>query len=257
MQDKNAARLLQQNSEEAPVCRPVSFRAELGNNAASNAVREAYSSLPAKAKTPRMHQDVNKQHVDDKEFEKSLDAKLVARVQKGDKRAFDLLVIKYQARVASVVSRFVGEFHEISDVTQETFIKAYRAISSFRGDSAFYTWLYRIAINCAKNFLVAKGRRPPSSDLDYEDSPTAANSQTMRDIASPESELSRDQLEQVVNQAIAALPEDLKVAFTLREFEGLSYEEIADVMGCPVGTVRSRIFRARESVDKEIQPLLS
>lgn len=235
----------------------VSIKPKVGNNTVQTTVSQLITVKQPAPTSNVMQQDSSKQLANDKDLERSADAKLVARVQKGDKRAFDLLVVKYQGRVASVVSRFISDYHEIADVTQEAFIKAYRAIKNFRGDSAFYTWLYRIAINCAKNYLVAKGRRPPSSDLDVDDSPTAANSQQMRDIASPERELNKAQLERVVKDAIAALAEDLKVAFTLREFDGLSYEEIASVMACPVGTVRSRIFRAREAVDKEVRALMS
>lgn len=239
------------------ITKAVSINGQLSNNS-SPYNRTVSRGGPEERQGPakRMQQDSAIHAQDDKEYEKSLDYKLVARVQKGDKKAFDLLVVKYQGRVAAVVSRFVSDYHEIADVTQETFIKAYRAIARFRGDSAFYTWLYRIAINCAKNFLVARGRRAPTSDLDIDESPVAANSQQMRDIASPEQEVHRQQLEVAVKQAISALPEDLKVAFTLREFDGLSYEDIAAVMDCPVGTVRSRIFRARESVDKVVTPLL-
>lgn len=184
------------------------------------------------------------------------DQQLVVRVQKGDKRAFDLLVIKYQHKILSIISRYIKDSAEIHDVAQEAFIKAYRAIGNFRGDSAFYTWIYRIAINTAKNYLVSRGRRPPSSDVDVEDAEFYSGSESLKDVDTPENHAMRDQLEQVVNNAIKALPEDLRTAVTLREMEGLSYEEIAEVMSCPVGTVRSRIFRARESIDKEIAGLL-
>jgi len=188
--------------------------------------------------------------------EVSVDQKLVLRVQKGDKKAFDLLVVKYQGKVASVISRYVKDHHEIADVSQEAFIKAYRALERFRGDSAFYTWLYRIAINCAKNYLVAKGRRPPAADVDVADAEFFSGNQRLKEIATPESLLNKEQLEKVVNDAILALPEDLRIALTLREFDGLSYDEISEVMACPVGTVRSRIFRARDAVDKEIHTLM-
>jgi RNA polymerase sigma-70 factor (ECF subfamily) len=191
----------------------------------------------------------------DNDLKLSVDQKLVVRVQKGDKKAFDMLVIKYQGKVASIISRYVKDHHEIADVSQEAFIKAYRALKNFRGESAFYTWLYRIAINCAKNYLTSKGRRPPSSDVDIDDAAYYSGNQRLNDIASPESLLHKQQLELVVNNAIAALPEDLRMALTLREFDGLSYDEISEVMGCPVGTVRSRIFRARDAVDKEIHTL--
>lgn len=183
------------------------------------------------------------------------DKLLVARVQKGDKRAFDLLVMKYQYKVHAIVSRYVKDFDEVNDVVQEAFIKAYRALAKFRGESAFYTWLYRIAVNTAKNYLVAKNRRPPASDVDAEEADYFEGSDRLRDIDSPENLLYRDELEAAVDQAIKNLPEDLRTAVTLREFEGLSYEEIAEVMDCPVGTVRSRIFRAREAIDQRIKML--
>lgn len=184
------------------------------------------------------------------------DQQLVKRVQQGDKRAFDLLVIKYQHKILAIVGRYVKDNGEVHDVVQETFIKAYRALANFRGDSAFYTWIYRIAINTAKNHLVARGRRPPARDVDMEDAEFYSGSDSLRDIDTPESQLMKDELESVVHAAIRALPEDLRTAVTLREMDGLSYEEIAEVMGCPVGTVRSRIFRARESIDKQIEPML-
>ncbi|WP_317929378.1 RNA polymerase sigma factor RpoE [Halioxenophilus sp. WMMB6] len=184
------------------------------------------------------------------------DQQLVERVQKGDKRAFDLLVLKYQHKIIAIVSRYIKDNAEVYDVVQEAFIKAYRALGNFRGDSAFYTWLYRIAINTAKNHLVSRGRRPPSSDVDIDEADYYDGSEPLRDIESPEGAMARDQLQEVVNTAIASLPEDLRTALTLREMEGLSYEDIAAVMDCPVGTVRSRIFRAREAVDKAIRPLL-
>jgi len=183
------------------------------------------------------------------------DKLLVARVQKGDKRAFDLLVMKYQYKVHAIVSRYIKDFDEVNDVVQEAFIKAYRALAKFRGESAFYTWLYRIAVNTAKNYLVAKNRRPPASDVDAEEADFYEGSERLRDIDSPENLLYRDELEVAVDQAIKNLPEDLRTAVTLREFEGLSYEEIAEVMDCPVGTVRSRIFRAREAIDEKIRLL--
>lgn len=183
------------------------------------------------------------------------DKLLVARVQQGDKRAFDLLVMKYQYKVHAIVSRYVKDFDEVNDVVQEAFIKAYRALAKFRGESAFYTWLYRIAVNTAKNYLVAKNRRPPASDVDAEEADYFEGSDRLRDIDSPENLLYRDELEAAVDLAIKNLPEDLRTAVTLREFEGLSYEEIAEIMDCPVGTVRSRIFRAREAIDQKIKML--
>ncbi len=184
------------------------------------------------------------------------DQQLVERVQKGDKRAFDLLVLKYQHKIIAIVGRYIKDNAEVYDVVQEAFIKAYRALGNFRGDSAFYTWLYRIAINTAKNHLVSRGRRPPSSDVDIDEADYYDGSEPLRDIESPEGAMARDELLAVVNKAIADLPEDLRTALTLREMEGLSYEDIAAVMDCPVGTVRSRIFRAREAVDKAIRPLM-
>ncbi|SHE82869.1 RNA polymerase sigma-70 factor, ECF subfamily [Microbulbifer donghaiensis] len=185
------------------------------------------------------------------------DRQLVERVQKGDKRAFDLLVLKYQHKIVAVVSRFIKDHSEVQDVTQEAFIKAYRALANFRGESAFYTWMYRIAINTAKNHLVSRSRRPPSSDVDLDDAEFYSGADLLRDNETPENQLFRDQLETAVHEAIRALPEDLRSAVTLRELEGLSYEEIAEVMGCPVGTVRSRIFRAREAIDRTVQAVMA
>lgn len=184
------------------------------------------------------------------------DNQLVVRVQKGDKRAFDLLVLKYQYKVHAIVARFVRDSDEVRDVVQEAFIKAYRAIPKFRGDSQFYTWLYRIAVNTAKNYLVARSRRPPSSDVDLDDAEYYSGSEQLKDVGSPENQLFRNQLETVINQAILELPEDLRTAVTLREYEGLSYEDIAAIMDCPVGTIRSRIFRGRESIDARVVELI-
>ncbi|MFM7785205.1 MAG: RNA polymerase sigma factor RpoE [Gammaproteobacteria bacterium] len=184
------------------------------------------------------------------------DGQLVARVQQGDKRAFEVLVLKYRHRIFSLVSRFVRVPDEVQDVVQEAFIKAYRAIGGFRGESAFYTWLYRIAANTAKNHLVSRSRRPPGADLEVEDAEQLDAARALRDIEDPESLMMAEQLREAVEGAIRRLPEDLRTALMLREFEGLSYEEIAEVMACPVGTVRSRIFRAREAVDQEILPLM-
>jgi len=185
------------------------------------------------------------------------DQQLVERVQAGDKAAFDLLVRKYQHRVLKLVSRFVPDAAEAEDVAQEAFLKAYRALASFRGDSAFYTWLYRIAINTAKNYLVALGRRAPTSTgFDNEEAEQFEDAEALRDTATPENELIGKQIAETVNRTLELLPEDLRTAITLREIEGLSYEEIADVMNCPIGTVRSRIFRAREAIAAELRPLL-
>ena len=177
------------------------------------------------------------------------DQQLVVRVQKGDTRAFDLLVLKYQHKIFGLISRYVRDADEVQDVAQEAFIKAYRALPNFRGESAFYTWLYRIAINTAKNHLVSRSRRPPGTDVELEDAEYQDNGGSLRDIESPENVLFGAELKAVVERAISALPEDLRTAITLREFDGLSYEDIAQVMDCPVGTVRSRIFRAREAID--------
>ncbi|OZG70690.1 RNA polymerase sigma factor RpoE [Hahella sp. CCB-MM4] len=185
-----------------------------------------------------------------------MDQQLVERVQRGDRRAFDMLVVKYQSKVMAIISRYIHDTAEVADVAQEAFIKAYRAIASFRGDSQFYTWLYRIAINAAKNYLVSRGRRPPGTDVEVEDAIFYESAAGLKDIESPEQQLHRDQLQSAIYKAIENLPEDLKSALTLREFDGLSYEEIADIMQCPVGTVRSRIFRARDAVDTHIAPLL-
>ncbi len=184
------------------------------------------------------------------------DIDLVRRVQRGDKRAFDLLVLKYQQKVAGVVSRYLRDQADIQDVVQEAFIKAYRALPKFRGDSAFYTWLYRIAINTAKNFLVSKSRRPPGSDVDAEVAEQLDVGGRLQSRATPEELLMMEEVESAVWDAINALPDELRTAITLREIDGMSYEEIAQAMDCPVGTVRSRIFRARETIDGIIQPLL-
>ncbi len=189
--------------------------------------------------------------------EENVDQALVEKVQRGDKKAFDALVLKYQHKIVKLISRYVQDPHEALDVAQETFIKAYRALPSFRGDSAFYTWLYRIAINTAKNHLVAQGRRPPDSDVDAMDAEYYDGAAALRENASPERMLLKDEIERVVFQAIDDLPEDLRTAITLRELEGMSYEEIAQAMSCPIGTVRSRIFRAREAIDAKLKPLLS
>lgn len=184
------------------------------------------------------------------------DQQLVDRVLSGDKNVFNLLVLRYQHRVAALVGRFVHDTHEAEDVCQEAFIKAYRALPSFRGDSAFYTWLYRIAVNSAKNYLVSRNRRPPVNDVEVEDAEQSEAGNVLREIENPESKLATAKLKLVIEQTIEALAEDLRTAFTLREFSGLSYEDIAEIMDCPVGTVRSRIFRARDAIDKKIQDFL-
>jgi len=180
------------------------------------------------------------------------DQQLVLRVQQGDSRAFDLLVLKYQHRIFGLISRYVRDADEVQDVAQEAFIKAYKALPRFRGDSAFYTWLYRIAINTAKNYLVSRSRRPPGTDVEVQDAEHYEGGGALRDIETPENALFAAELKAVVDRAISTLPDDLRTAVTLREFDGLSYEDIADVMDCPVGTVRSRIFRAREAIDIQV-----
>ncbi|QFU02172.1 ECF RNA polymerase sigma-E factor [Halomonas sp. THAF5a] len=185
------------------------------------------------------------------------DQQLVERAQKGDSRAFDLLVKKYQHKIIGLISRYVHDHAEVQDVAQEAFIKAYRALGKFRAESAFYTWMYRIAINTAKNYLVSKGRRPPGSDLDIVDAEIVDHSGRLADAETPEAAMARDQLQSAIFEAIEALPDDLRTAITLRELDGLSYEDIAAIMQCPVGTVRSRIFRAREAVDQHIRPLVT
>lgn len=189
--------------------------------------------------------------------DKNTDMILVAKVQQGDKKAFDVLVLKYQQKVVNIVSRYIRDPHESLDVTQEAFIKAYRALPNFRGDSAFYTWLYRIAINTAKNHLVAQNRRPPNTDVEAETAEQIDAGEKLKNRESPEHLLLKDEIAETVRSAIEGLPEELKTAITLRELEGLSYEEIANAMSCPIGTVRSRIFRAREAIDAKLEPLLS
>lgn len=188
--------------------------------------------------------------------EQLTDQQIVEKVQRGDKNAFSLLVNKYQHKVAHLVARYVKNQGDIADVTQEAFIKAYRALPNFRGDSAFYTWLYRIAVNSAKNYLVSQGRKPPASDIDADDADYLEGADALREIDTPERSLMSSQLEKVLFDAVERLPDDLRMAITLRELEGLSYEDIANVMDCPVGTVRSRIFRAREAIEQAINPLV-
>lgn len=188
--------------------------------------------------------------------DKQVDQLLVERVQRGDKDAFDILVRKYQNKVVSLIGRYIHDHAETLDVAQEAFIKAYRAIGKFRGDSAFYTWLYRIAINTAKNHLVAQSRRPPASDIDPQDAEQFEGFNRLKHSDTPERELVRTEIQHRISATIQALPDELRTAITLREIEGLSYEEIAEAMDCPIGTVRSRIFRAREAIEREIRPLL-
>jgi RNA polymerase sigma-70 factor (ECF subfamily) len=185
-----------------------------------------------------------------------LDQELVLRVQQGDKSAFDLLVIKYQHKIVHLVNRYVKDPSEAQDVAQDTFIKAYRALGDFRGDSAFYTWLYRIAINTAKNYLLSRSRRHFDYEIDVQDAEQVENAPQLKDIETPENLLMNEQIVAVIKSAIERLPEEMRIAITLREFEGMSYEEIAEAMDCPIGTVRSRIFRAREAIDQKLNPLL-
>lgn len=188
--------------------------------------------------------------------EKQTDLELVRRVQAGDKSAFDVLVLKYQQKVINLVTRYVHDPHIAMDVAQESFIKAYRGLKNFRGDSAFYTWLYRISINTAKNYLVSKSRRMPDDDIDAQEAEQYDGGGKLREISTPEREALTEEIQTTVQSAIEALPDDLRIAITLRELEGLSYEEISETMDCPIGTVRSRIFRARESIESELAPLL-
>jgi RNA polymerase sigma-70 factor (ECF subfamily) len=184
------------------------------------------------------------------------DRELVKRVQAGDKRAYDALIRKYQHKIIKLISRYVHDPDAASDVAQEAFLKAYRGLARFRGESAFYTWLYRIAINTAKNHLVAQGRRSPNHEVDAQEAEYYESASMLKDYATPERQLLTEEIERTVYRAIRELPDDLKTAITLRELEGMSYEEIAQTMGCPIGTVRSRIFRAREAIDRYLQPLI-
>jgi len=188
--------------------------------------------------------------------EETTDQQLVDEVMAGNKNAFNLLVMRYQHRVAALIARFVQDPQEVEDVAQEAFIKAYRALPLFRGDSAFYTWLYRIAVNTAKNYLVARSRRPPAQDLEIDEVEPTETGSVLHEIESPEGSLSTSELKAAVEAAVDSLPEELKTAFILREFSGMSYEDITEVMDCPVGTVRSRIFRAREAIDRKIRELI-
>ena len=189
--------------------------------------------------------------------DREVDQQLVERAQRGDKHAFELLVGKYQRRLSRLISRFVRDQAEVEDVTQEAFIKAYRALPAFRGESAFYTWLYRIGINTAKNYLLSQGRRAPTTTLhDVDEAETFEEAELLHEVSTPENEMMSKQVVEVVNSSLQQLPDDLRTALTLREIDGLSYEEIAAVMDCPVGTVRSRIFRAREAIAENLRPLL-
>jgi len=192
----------------------------------------------------------------DVETQQELDLELVRRVQRGESAAFDVLVRRHQHRVVSLVGRYIADWSECQDVAQDTFIRAYRAINSFRGDALFSTWLHRIAVNTAKNHLAASNRRPPTDDIEIGDAEQFDSGIRLRDTDTPERQLMRQELENTVMKAVSALPEELRLAISLREVDGLSYEEIAQKMGCPIGTVRSRIFRAREAIDTELRPLL-
>lgn len=196
---------------------------------------------------------MNDQH----NFEENVDDALVLRVQQGDKRAFDLLVIKYQHKIVQLVNRYVKDPSEAQDVAQESFIKAYRALPGFRGESAFYTWLYRIAINTAKNFLIAKSRRAGDFEVDVHEAEQIENAPQLQGFDTPEQLLLNDEILNIVHATIDELPEEMRVAIMLRELEGMSYEEIAEIMNCPIGTVRSRIFRAREAIDNKLSPLIN
>jgi RNA polymerase sigma-70 factor, ECF subfamily len=193
---------------------------------------------------------------DSTRLSEDLDQALVLRVQKGDKAAFDLLVIKYQHKIVHLVNRYVKDPSEAQDVAQDAFIKAYRALAEFRGESAFYTWLYRIAINTAKNYLLSRSRRHYDYEVDVQDAEQVGDAQQLKDIETPEELLMNEQVVHVIREAIESLPDEMRIAITLREFEGMSYEDIAETMGCPIGTVRSRIFRAREAIDEKLNPLL-
>lgn len=189
--------------------------------------------------------------------DREADQALVERVQQGDKKAFDLLVLKYQHKVGNLISRYVRDPAEVLDVTQEAFIKAYRALPKFRGDSAFYTWLYRVAINTAKNHLAAQARRPPGDDIEAETAEQMDMGSPLKEYATPENKALEREIAHTIQRALDQLPDDLRMAITLRELEGLTYEEIAQAMECPIGTVRSRIFRAREAIDAKLKPLMA
>lgn len=188
--------------------------------------------------------------------ERSTDQELVRRAQAGERRAFDLLVLKYQQKVVNLIGRYIRDPVEVLDVAQDAFLKAYRALDGFRGESAFYTWLYRIAVNTVKNHVVAQGRRPPGDDLEADVAEQMDLGVRLRENATPEAHLLTDEIARTIQQALDALPDDLRTAIVLRELEGMSYDEIANAMDCPIGTVRSRIFRAREAIDKRLRPLL-
>lgn len=227
----------------------------------TNFVEPATTSMASDVKISAMSKQGNTMAVKPNqkatESNRELDQALVERAQAGDKKAFGLLVEKYHRKLGRLLSRMIRDQNEVEDVVQESFIKAYRALHNFRGDSAFYTWLYRIGINTAKNYLVSLGRKPQvMNDVEIEDVENFENGSEMRSVDTPETTMATKQIAQTVNDAVANLPEDLRTAITLREIEGLSYEEIADIMQCPIGTVRSRIFRARETIATKLRPLL-
>lgn len=213
-------------------------------------------SVPDPDIRPQVRRPVQEKSEHSRMSEAQVDQLLVEQVQKGDNRAFDLLINKYQHRIVSLVARYVSDQSEAQDVAQEAFIKAYRAIDRFRGDSAFYTWLYRIAINTAKNWLVARKRRPPASDIDAADAEQYDMESRLKEQGTPENEMMREEIKRTVFDTISELPDDLRTAIMLREMEGMSYEDIALTMDCPIGTVRSRIFRAREAIDEKLKPLV-
>lgn len=213
--------------------------------------------LPELMRFNSVHSIISTSLVNEHNNSEQFDQDLVLRVQRGDKSAFDLLVIKYQHRIVHLVNRYVKDPSEAQDVAQDSFIKAYRALPDFRGDSAFYTWLYRIAINTAKNYLLARNRRFMDYELEIDDAEHVENALQLRNLDTPENLLMNEQIMKVIQTAIDKLPEEMRIAITLREFEGMSYEEIAEAMDCPIGTVRSRIFRAREAIDEKLQPLLN
>ncbi len=228
---------------------------QVKNKSSSVAVRKSETKSVAETRAARERCITPKEQA--QVGEKQVDNLLVEQVKAGDKKAFDLLVLKYQHKIVNLVTRYVHDVAEAHDVAQEAFIKAYRAIGNFRGDSAFYTWLYRIAINTAKNHLVAQSRRPPLNGIEAQDAEQFDTDTRLKDRDTPERELLKEEIEATVFAAIEELPEDLKTAITLREMEGMSYEDIAVTMDCPIGTVRSRIFRARESIDRALHPLIN
>ncbi|WP_228276823.1 MULTISPECIES: RNA polymerase sigma factor RpoE [Marinobacter] len=224
-----------ETKREKATVTPLSQRPDAGSQTAKRPVTESTPQIASESQT---------------------DKQLIQRVKRGDRSAFDLLVLKYQSRVASIISRYTNDSQDILDLTQETFVKAYRAIERFRGDSAFYTWLYRIAVNTAKNFLESRGRRPRGS-MEAEEAERLDSGDWLRDVATPEKLMQREEMYEAMQRAISALPEELRSALLLREYEGLSYEDIARILECPIGTVRSRIFRARDAVDRELAPMMS